>query len=120
MNDFAVPPPAQSGDRRECVGPIDEVCVEDLRKRFLSLSSDGVIDVGGTQRSLRAVSGESAAPDDRDRRRSRANGFRECDRRSQLRPSHDSHADGINARLADSAQRGGDEIVIDVAVQDGR
>ena len=86
-------------------------------KGGLSLPPDGIVDVRRCSRRLRGqfvgkaplqMIGIAGA-------RSRM-AFDTCDRRPELRPSHDGHSDGPDSCLADGAKYSRDEIAIDVAV----
>ena len=94
--------------------------IQKLDQRLLSLRPDRIIDVRRVQRRIRADGRKCAAPDDGQGGDLLADGLRHGDGGLQLRPAHDGDAHGGDGRVADGAQRGRDEVAIDVAVDDRR
>ncbi len=116
MNDLAVAAPAQPGDVGKRGGVLLSERGDELRESLLALASDRVVRVRVLQHRLRADRRKVAAPDDRRRGGTRPNGFREGDRRLQLRAAHDTHADRVDATCVERFDSDVDEIFLDVAV----
>src|SRR5665213_1278393 len=110
--------PGQAVNRGEGLFRAAKMRIESPPECVLPLAPDGVVHVWRIEAGFGADGGKMPSPDDGRRRKPCTNRARYGYGGAKLRSPHDAHTDRIDASALECAQCGGDEVAIDIAIDD--